>query len=214
MLNPCSEVMIMSSSMRRASLLGLPLVLMAALALGEDPPADPALVPGSDDRVTMYRADAQGQREALGTIVLRPMKGGGLRLIPDLQGLPPGEHGFHIHHLAQCQPGREEDDSPAIGQQAGPHLDPTGTDRHAGPGGGGHLGDLPRLQVDEQGRATVEVEAPHVSLKDVVGRALVIDAGGDAYDEASDSAWEEGHPIACGIISPGPLRRPGADRSR
>src|SRR5690625_3489822 len=126
MLTPCSEVMIMSSSMRRASLLGLPLVLMAALALGEDPPADPALVPGSDDRVTMYRADAQGQREALGTIVLRPMKGGGLRLIPDLQGLPPGEHGFHIHHLAQCQPGREEDDSPAIGQQAGPHLDPAG----------------------------------------------------------------------------------------
>src|SRR5699024_1053570 len=119
---------------------------------------------------------------------------------------------FHIHHLAQCKPGREEEGGQrVIGQQAGPHLDPGGTDRHAGPEGSGHLGDLPRLQVDEQGRATTEMEAPRVSLKDVAGRSLIIDAGSDYYDEASASAWEEGHPIACGIISPGPLRRPGGE---
>ena len=38
---------------------------------------------------------------------------------------------------------------------AGGHYDPAKTDRHEGPYGNGHLGDLPALYVDKEGKAVI-----------------------------------------------------------
>ena len=78
--------------------------------------------------------------EKLGTITFENDAGGGVRFTPDLAGvLPAGDHGFHAHVDPDC--GME-------GRAAGGHYDPESTDRHEGPEGNGHLGDLPLLTSD------------------------------------------------------------------
>lgn len=184
-----------------------PLLTLAAPAPGGKELAE---VPGSDYQVTMYRATTDDKREAIGVVTIREIEGQGIRLIPDLENLPPGEHGFHVHRFDRCVPTVSEDGQPVIGMEAGPHLDPESTDRHAGPEGDGHLGDLPRLVVDEDGRATTEVDAPRLSVKDVAGRALIIHAGGDNYADEPEADGGGGQRIACGVIKQGPIYRPGS----
>src|SRR5579871_5177987 len=70
----------------------------------------------------------------------------GVLFIPDLHGLAPGIHGFHVHQDASCA---------SAGMAAGGHLDPKHTGKHLGPyDNSGHLGDLPVLIVDKNGNAT------------------------------------------------------------
>jgi Cu-Zn family superoxide dismutase len=46
--------------------------------------------------VTMNAIDANGIGKKIGTLRLSDTKGG-LRITPQLTGLPPGDHGFHVH---------------------------------------------------------------------------------------------------------------------
>ncbi len=147
--------------------------------------------------VTVQRIDAQGVGEPIGRIVLAE-EAAGLRLTPDLKGLPPGLHGFHLHENPDCGPG-EKDGTTQAGVAAGGHYDPAGTGRHEGPAGQGHLGDLPALSVDAQGVAATPVTAPRVTLADAGGRALVIHAGGDNYSDQPEKGGGGGARIACGI---------------
>ena len=194
----------MSLSKYSCLLVGLSLSIAAAAAPN---PEDLSDVEGSDFRVTMYEAVDDEDRRAIGTIVIREMKQGGVRFIPDLQGLEPGEHGFHIHRFDRCQPNRE-DGQLVIGMEAGEHLDPEETGRHAGPGGGGHMGDLPVLVADAGGSVVSPVEARHLRLKDITGRALIIHAGGDNYADQPEPNGGGGPRIACGVVKTGPMFRP------
>src|SRR5258708_36994165 len=58
--------------------------------------------------------DAQGKR--LGDATLTQMAHG-VVIVAELSGLPPGQHGFHIHAIAKCEP-------PGF-MSAGPHFNPT-----------------------------------------------------------------------------------------
>jgi Cu/Zn superoxide dismutase len=72
----------------------------------------------------------------------------GLVITPRLSGLPPEEHGFHIHEKGDCGP-RMNQGKPAAGFAAGGHYDPAHTKKHLGPlSTAGHRGDLPVLVVD------------------------------------------------------------------
>jgi len=62
----------------------------------------------------------------------------GVALQTDLKGLPPGEHGFHVHEKGSCDPA-DKDGKKTAGQAAGGHFDPDATKAHKGPGGGGQL---------------------------------------------------------------------------
>jgi superoxide dismutase, Cu-Zn family len=116
-----------------------------------------------------------------------------------LKGLPPGLRGFHLHENPDCGP-KEEDGRMVPGKAAGGHYDPQGTDSHEGPFGEGHLGDLPVLYVDADGRATLPVLAPRLELSDLQGLSLMVHAGGDNYadDPKPDGGGEKR--IACGVV--------------
>ncbi len=115
----------------------------------------------------------------------------GLLLTPNLTGLPPGAHGFHIHQNPSC---RDQ------GMGAGGHLDPYHTNKHLGPyNSAGHLGDLPILFVDENGRATLPVLAPRLKLSDIQNHSLMIHAGGDNYSD-NPKMGGGGERIACGVV--------------
>ncbi len=142
--------------------------------------------------VSMYQVTAQGPGANLGSVVLTNTPYG-LMLTPHLHGLAPGIHGFHIHQHPSCGD---------AAMAAGGHLDPNGKDLHLGPfDSAGHLGDLPVLDVDAKGNATLPVVAPRLTLAQAEGHALMIHAGGDNYADTPEKLGGGGARFACGVIN-------------
>jgi len=146
----------------------------------------------------MNLASSQGVGSAVGTvrIVETPY---GLAFYPDLKGLPPGLHGFHVHEKPACTPADKEGVAVAA-LAAGGHLDPQGTQRHGEPWGDGHLGDLPALYVAADGTASTPVLAPRLKLSDVRNRSLMMHAGGDNHSDHPAPLGGGGARVACGVI--------------
>ncbi len=148
--------------------------------------------------VPMNLVDDKGTTTPVGTIKATDT-GYGLLLQPSLRGLPPGLHGFHVHENPSCDPGEKDGKTvPALG--AGGHYDPASTRRHEGPYGSGHLGDLPALYVDPDGKAEYPVLAPRLKAADLVGRSLMIHAGGDSHADHPEPLGGGGPRIACGVV--------------
>ena len=131
-----------------------------------------------------------------GTVTLQQTPNGVL-VTTDLQGLPPGEHGFHFHTTGACEPPFES---------AGGHFNPAemkhGFESEAGP----HAGDLPNIHVSEDGTAQTQHIIPVISLNegedgyllDDDGTAIIVHAGPDDYQ--TDPSGDSGDRIACGVF--------------
>ena len=148
--------------------------------------------------VVMNLTSETGIGEAVGTVALADSEYG-LLITPSLTGLPPGAHGFHIHENPACGP-EEKEGKVVPGLAAGGHYDPTGTGRHEGPYGDGHLGDLPPLYVDAEGNASTPTLAPRLSVSDVANRSLMIHADGDNFSDEPAALGGGGARLACGVI--------------
>jgi Cu-Zn family superoxide dismutase len=160
---------------------------------------DNARTTGNQLTVTMYKIDANGIGPEIGTLMFAQTRKG-LRIEAALGGLPPGDHGFHIHEKPDCGPG-EKDGKKQAGLAAGNHLDPAATGKHMGPDGAGHRGDLPVLKVDQNGNATEVMFVLRLGLDDIRGRALMIHEGGDNYSDQPKPLGGGGARIACGTVS-------------
>jgi Cu-Zn family superoxide dismutase len=152
--------------------------------------------------ITMKTVTADGVGNPIGTVTATDTTEG-LTLAPSLSGLPPGDHGFHLHARPSCEPGPDADKGGATAAafDAGGHFDPEKTSRHEGPKGAGHKGDLPALTVADDGRANRPVVAPHLKTTDLAGHALMIHAGGDNYADQPTKLGGGGGRIACGVIA-------------
>jgi len=96
--------------------------------------------------VPMNMVSATGSGTSVGTVTVTE-SAGGLVFTPNLKGLPPGEHGFHLHEKPSCDPG-EKDGKKGAALAAGGHYDPAHTGKHEGPdSAAGHEGDLPKITV-------------------------------------------------------------------
>lgn len=149
--------------------------------------------------VEMHQISAEGVETGIGTIKVEETEYGTL-FTPDLTGLTPGLHGFHVHATADCSP-MTKDGHMVAGLAAGGHYDPAETNAHKGPYGDGHLGDLPALYVDAAGQAVHPVLAPRLKLSDLPGRTLMIHAGGDNYSDSPEPLGGGGARIACGVVA-------------
>jgi superoxide dismutase, Cu-Zn family len=145
-------------------------------------------------------ATPTGPGAPVGTVTLADGSGGAV-VTTDLQGLPPGPHGFHIHAGMSCAPGPDKTGKVIPAGAAAGHLDPAMTGKHLGPEGMGHMGDLPFITVATDGSDHETLSAPHViSVAALKGHALMIHAGGDNYSDTPAPLGGGGARIACGVI--------------
>ncbi|RMH57875.1 MAG: superoxide dismutase family protein [Candidatus Hydrogenedentota bacterium] len=110
-----------------------------------------------------------------------------------IEGLEPGEHGFHIHEFGDC--------SGPSGKTAGGHFNPT-AERHGAPEDvERHIGDLGNIVADEAGVAEFEIMDRRIRLNgphSIVGRAVVIHRGRD--DLTSQPSGAAGPRVGCGVV--------------
>lgn len=147
----------------------------------------------ADMTIPMSLTVEQGTGKPAGTVSVSETKYG-LLFTPNLQGLTPGIHGFHVHEKPDCG---------MMGMNAGGHFDPKKTGKHLGPyNNNGHLGDLPALYVNADGTATLPVLAPRLKhLAEIKNHALMEHEGGDNYSDTPAKLGGGGPRMACGIIS-------------
>ena len=119
----------------------------------------------------------------------------------ELTGLPPGDHGFHIHEKGDCS----APDATSAGGHFNPasaaHGDPTTTAPH-------HLGDLGNLHADADGKATKRITIPHTTIfgyegNSILGRAVIVHA--DPDDLKTQPTGGAGARIGCGVIESLPM---------
>ncbi len=144
--------------------------------------------------VRVEMKDLQGA--SVGTATLSPAKGGGVAIALDLKNLAPGEHAFHVHHVAKCEPPFAT---------AGPHFNPAAKKHGLENPDGSHAGDMKNIIVGADGTAKVVVLNTQVTLGEGPnsvflngGTSLVVHAKPD--DMKSDPAGNAGDRIACGVI--------------
>ena len=138
-----------------------------------------------------------------GTVELNEFQvanGGLIQVVYNLQGLPPGMHGVHIHTVGRC-------DAPGFAS-AGGHFDP-------GPAGNTdpdlnhpfHSGDLPNVVANAAGEVAATSYTTRFNLGgplspiDADGAAIVIHQNPDTYQTGTKGQGVGGgNPIACGVI--------------
>lgn len=133
--------------------------------------------------------DAEG-REA--GFVMLTEKGDGLNGVVNVNGVPAGSHGIHIHSVGKCE-------APGF-TSAGPHLNPAGKQHGLMNPMGAHEGDLPDLIVaaDGTGHASFVAHTTIAALFDADGAAFVVHAGPD--DMKTDPSGNSGARILCGVL--------------
>lgn len=153
---------------------------------------------GAELSVEMRAAGATGAGASLGTVRVSE-SAHGLVFQPALQGLTPGQHGFHVHENPSCDP-VTKDGVAVAALAAGGHFDPAKAGRHGEPWGDGHLGDMPPLFVANDGSARSPVLAPRLKLADLQGRSIMIHAGGDNHSDHPQPLGGGGARVACGVV--------------
>ncbi len=127
--------------------------------------------------------------------------GGIVEITVSASGLKPGMHGVHLHAVGKCEP-----DFTA----AGGHFDP-GPAANTDPDANHpfHMGDIPNLQVEANGRGTMKVMTTRVTLSegplslfDADGSAIVIHGNADQGVTGEPKSGVSGGPrVACGVIN-------------
>lgn len=141
--------------------------------------------------VTMYKITPHGRSASIGQISFYDTRYG-LLIIPDIKNFPPGFHGFHIHQYPSCL---------HQGKAAGGHYDPLRTNKHLGPyNDRGHLGDMPVLVINKNGKADTPILAPRLKTKDLVNHAIILHQDGDNYSDYPEALGGGGSRLGCGII--------------
>ena len=140
--------------------------------------------------------ELQQSDKVKGTILFMQKPGTPTLIKGRIQGLKPGEHGFHIHEFGDMSDGCAS---------MGGHYNPDGVDH--GDLEEGHVGDLENVTANEDGIADFTIVAKRVDLvgdRSVVGRGMVIHADRDDLGKGGDAeslkTGNVGERLACGVI--------------
>ena len=131
----------------------------------------------------------------IGEVSLSTMASGFVNVVVNVEGIPPGVHGVHLHETGDC--------SAADFESAGPHI--SGDKNHGFDSEGGpHPGDLANAHVQDDGVLAAQYMTDLIAMDDSMifdedGSALIIHANSDDYQ--TDPGGNAGDRIACGEIA-------------
>lgn len=115
---------------------------------------------------------------------------GGVQVTAEINGLEPGNHGFHIHTYGNC--------TATDGTSAGGHFNP-GNNEHSSPiVTNRHMGDMGNITANEDGVAIIDYVDNAISIDQIIGRGIIVHAGED--DLTSQPSGAAGARIGCGVI--------------
>jgi Cu-Zn family superoxide dismutase len=136
--------------------------------------------------------------ENVGTAALEETADG-VHITVEVQKLPPGPHGFHVHEVGKCE-------GPEF-KSAGAHFNPGAKKHGLDNPEGAHAGDMQNLVAGPDGSAkgefvargaTLAKSGPTSLLKEG-GTAIVLHANAD--DMKTDPAGNAGPRMACGVVT-------------
>jgi Cu-Zn family superoxide dismutase len=163
-----------------------------AVAPESTPPAAVSPAANGAHRVTLMAAQGGQVAGALDLVA----SDGAVTVTGLVSGLKPeSEHGFHVHEKGDCS-------SPDF-QSAGDHFNPTMQD-HGNPSmPPHHLGDIPNIKANNEGKADVNARIEGVTLgdggaNDLVGKAFVVHEKVDDYK--TQPSGNSGDRISCGVV--------------
>jgi superoxide dismutase, Cu-Zn family len=150
---------------------------------------------GTTHNATAVMKDVKGN--TVGLAAFTEDSSGLVHINVNASGLTPGLHGIHIHDKGNCT-------EPSF-TSAGGHYNPLGKEHGLKNPNGPHAGDLPNLEVGEDGKGYMNVTTGLVTLSDgpttlftANGTSLVIHDGSD--DQMTNPSGNSGSRIICGII--------------
>jgi superoxide dismutase, Cu-Zn family len=176
----------------------IPIAVLAACSRAETPtvptvgPASTAATPGATAKAVLFGASGTS---VSGELTLTADTSG-VTVAGELNGLEPSTtHGFHVHETGDC--------SDPDAKSAGAHFNPDNSMHGAPTSMPRHLGDLPNLEADAQGRTKVSATIGGATLRDggphdLMSKALIVHAMRDDY--ATQPAGDSGDRIACGVV--------------
>lgn len=183
------------------------LLLLLGLAACETTPDAPdalpvaetdttAAIPDDADAATATM-DSLGGSEVSGRVEFRRL-GDATEIRYVLDGLAPGEHGFHLHQNADC--GADSTGDP--GTAAGDHFNPISSP-HGAPSAaltGRHAGDFGNIDADADGHAEgirIDSVLTFEGPTNLLGHAVIVHADGD--DLETQPSGDAGARVACGV---------------
>ncbi|WP_371922562.1 superoxide dismutase family protein [Sporosarcina sp. Marseille-Q4943] len=140
--------------------------------------------------------NTEGKKIGEVTLVQEPE---GVLINVQAENLPPGSHGIHFHETGVC--------TPPDFTSSGAHFNPTGKEHGFDNPKGFHLGDLPNIEVNVDGKVSMKLTTSEITLKkgqetsilDKDGSAIVIHEKADDYK--TDPAGNSGARIACAAFT-------------
>ena len=184
--------------MRTRPITALAVLAMSIIVLGCSPgPSAETPAAAPPDATTSPTAVADLSPTEGNTVrgtVTFTQEAGGVRIVAELAGLAPGDHGFHILETGDC--------SALDAASAAGHLNPAGAPHGAPEVQARHVGDLGNVTADASGNARYDRMDTQLSLEgehSVVGRTVVVHTGAD--DLTSQPAGNAGPRAACGVIA-------------
>src|SRR3954447_22972593 len=164
------------------------------------PMAAPAAPPATPAKTAMAKLQGDpGNTAFSGSITFSPAPDGGVHVVADVKGVPPGNHGLHLHANGECVHG---DEPGKHFSSAGGHFNPANAPHACPPTDPRHAGDFGNIVVDAGGNGHLDFVSKDISVAagatSVMGKAVILHAGAD--DCTPQPPGNSGDRLACGVI--------------